>query len=78
MDKNKELKELHPKGRILRLKQGYNPNSSSIGSMIYAVPVAMLSASIAFGAVSGVIYSAFNKRNEEDKTKADQTPEEPS
>ena len=50
-----------PKGKILRVKLGYNPNSSSIGSMIFALPVAMLSAAVAFGTVSGQIFSAFAK-----------------
>jgi hypothetical protein len=26
------------KGNILRLKQGYNPNSSSVGSVIFVLP----------------------------------------
>ncbi len=30
---NKEMQDKH-KGRILRLKKGYNPNSSSVGSQI--------------------------------------------
>jgi len=54
-----------PKGKILRLKTGYNPNSSSIGTMVFAIPVAMLSAAVAFGAASGVIFSAFAKKNGE-------------
>ena len=27
-----------PAGRILRLKYGYNPNSSSIGTIVFALP----------------------------------------
>ncbi len=50
------------KGEILRVKLGYNPNSSSIGTMIFAMPVAMLSAAVAFGTVSGLIFSAFSKK----------------
>lgn len=52
----------NPKGKILRVKLGYNPNSSSIGSMIFVMPVAMLSAAVAFGTVSGLIFSAFSKK----------------
>lgn len=52
----------NPKGKILRVKLGYNPNSSSIGSMIFVIPVAMLSAAVAFGTVSGLIFSAFSKK----------------
>jgi hypothetical protein len=54
------------KGRILRVKQGYNPNSSSIGSMIFVLPVSMLAATVCFGAISGVIMSAAVKRKASD------------
>ena len=43
--------------KILRVKQGYNPNSSSIGSIIFVMPAALLGITAAFGAVSGVIMS---------------------
>lgn len=39
--------DIHPKGRILRVKSGYNPNSSSVGSNIPAF--------LAFAAGSGVL-----------------------
>jgi len=45
------------KGKILRVKQGYNPNSSSIGSIIFVLPAALLGMTAVFGAVSGVIMS---------------------
>jgi hypothetical protein len=48
-----------PRGRILRLKEGYNPNSSSMGSIVFALPVVMLGASVLFGAAAGLIASAF-------------------
>lgn len=56
-----------PSGKLLRLKQGYNPNSSSIGTMIFAMPMAALTAAVAFGTASGLIYSAFTngKKNPE-------------
>jgi len=43
------------KGRILRVKPGYNPNSSSMGSVIFALPAAMLGVTVAFGVVSSLI-----------------------
>ena len=46
------------KGRILRVKSGYNPNSSSMGSMIFVLPASLLAATICFGTVSGMILSA--------------------
>lgn len=58
------------KGKILRIKQGYNPNSSSIGSTVFALPAALLGITAAFGVVSGVIMSAFMK---DKKTKAAKT-----
>ena len=52
------------KGRILRVKRGYNPNSSSLGSEFFAVfvlPAGLLAATAGFGAVSGLIMSALIK-----------------
>jgi hypothetical protein len=51
------------KGKILRVKQGYNPNSSSMGSIVFTLPAAILAATVGFGAVSSVIMSAFIKRD---------------
>ena len=44
-----------PKGKILRVKQGYNPNSSSMGSIIFVLPAAMLAVTAVFGALSGLL-----------------------
>jgi hypothetical protein len=52
------------KGRILRVKLGYNPNSSSMGSMIFVFPAALLAVTVGFGAISGIIMSAFIKRSD--------------
>jgi hypothetical protein len=46
------------KGRILRVKQGYNPNSSSIGSVIFSMSVAVVPVSILFGMVAGALSTA--------------------
>jgi len=54
------------KGRILRVKHGYNPNSSSLGSEFFAVfvvPASLFAVTIGFGAVSGMIFSAFMRTN---------------
>jgi hypothetical protein len=48
-----------PKGRILKLKLGYNPNSSSVGSGVYVLPILLLGVSVLFGAVAGLISAAF-------------------
>jgi hypothetical protein len=60
------------KGRILRVKQGYNPNSSSMGSIVYTLPAALLAVTVGFGAVSSIILSAFLK-NTDKKAKADES-----
>jgi hypothetical protein len=46
-------------GRILRLKQGYNPNSSSIGTIVFMMPAALLGVTAAFGTAAGLICAAF-------------------
>jgi hypothetical protein len=48
------------RGRILRLKQGYNPNSSSIGTIVFAMPAALLASTVAFGAAAAYITSALS------------------
>ena len=65
------------KGRILRVKQGYNPNSSSMGSIVYMLPATLLAITVGFGAISGAILSAFIKcddtPDQNDKNKAKQS-----
>jgi len=48
---------VNQQGKVLRVKQGYNPNSSSVGSVIFVMPAALLGITAAFGAVSGIIMS---------------------
>jgi len=39
------LKRVPPhagRGRVLRVKQGYNPNSSSLGSIVFSMPAALI------------------------------------
>lgn len=65
----------HEQGNILRVKQGYNPNSSSIGSVIFVLPAALLGITAVFGAVSGMIMSTLMADNEKN-TKNINTPTE--
>jgi len=58
-----KLSDKNTKGKILRVKQGYNPNSSSMGSMVFSLPAVLLAVTVGFGAVSGIIMSAFIKRD---------------
>lgn len=50
------------KGQIFRVKHGYNPNSSSMGSLIYALPVSMMAVTGGFALVSALILTAFVKK----------------
>lgn len=61
-------------GRILKVKQGYNPNSSSMGSIIFAFPTAMLAVTAAFGMAAGALASVFVKEDAEPHGKADAGP----
>jgi len=54
-------------GKILRVKQGYNPNSSSIGSIVFAIPTMLLVSSAIFGTASAVIFAKFMKKTEDNK-----------
>lgn len=64
------------KGKILRLKQGYNPNSSSMGSIVFALPAALLVVTSAFGLASGIIMSAFMKDKDKSHAKKDPAPDQ--
>ena len=47
------------RGRILRVKKGFNPNSSSIGSVIFALPTSLMAVTIGFSIVSAVLLPYF-------------------
>jgi len=57
------------KGKILRVKLGYNPNSSSMGSIIFILPAALLAITAGFGTISGIIMSAFLKKSDKKEEK---------
>jgi hypothetical protein len=77
-DNHKDNLVLPAKGKILRVKIGYNPNSSSIGSMVFAIPAAMLGVAVGFGTLSGIIVSAFSKKSGTDESEKQETPIEPA
>ena len=54
------------RGRILRVKTGYNPNSSSMGSIVFALPVALIGLTAGFSVLSGLILPHFVKKPDED------------
>ncbi len=45
------------RGKILKIKQGYNPNSSSMGSIVFVLPAIMFAVFITAGAVLGALSS---------------------
>ena len=65
-----------PKGRILRVKQGYNPNSSSIGSVVFTMSAAVIPATVILGMAAGAISTAILNRvgKREDGTTGDPSP----
>jgi hypothetical protein len=62
------FKKKKPKGKILRVKQGYNPNSSSMGSIVFVLPAILLVITVIFGALSG-LFGSILARNIEDPDK---------
>lgn len=51
--------------QVLRLKLGYNPNSSSLGSVVFGVPTSLLAAAALLGAAAGAIAAAVVQREPE-------------
>ncbi|MBW2526862.1 MAG: hypothetical protein JRI23_21945 [Deltaproteobacteria bacterium] len=49
-------------GRVLRLKLGYNPNSSSIGTIVFGMPAALLGLTLAFGATAALLSTGLIRR----------------
>ena len=71
-----EFKNAAPrKSKILRLKVGYNPNSSSIGSIVYLFSTKYLVFLSSFGLVTGLIFSFFSKGKRDQKDTEDKKDE---
>ena len=51
----KKQKVVLPKG-VLKIKTGYNPNSSSIGTVIYSFPLVYIAISAAVAVLIALIY----------------------
>jgi hypothetical protein len=56
------MKAAENPGRILRIKHGFNPNSSSIGSIIFALPVSLMAATVGFSVISGLVLQYFIRK----------------
>ena len=68
LDPSRKIDPMTPKrGKILRLKVGYNPNSSSIGSVVYLFSTKYLVFLSSFGLVTGLIFSFFGRGKRDSK-----------
>ena len=54
------------RGAVLALKEGYNPNSSSLGSIVFSYPEAFLLAPVIAGTVTAAAIAWFNKKSDQD------------
>jgi len=59
------------KGRILRVKEGYNPNSSSIGSVVFSIPSMVTFSTLAFSAFASLIFNKYLKNDNRKKNVKD-------
>lgn len=57
------------KGKILKIKLGYNPNSSSIGTDIIIFFVSFTAASAVFNTIATYITRIFNKNEDAENIK---------
>lgn len=67
--KKKKSKRRKSKGKILRVKQGYNPNSSSMGSIVFVLPAVLLAISVIFGAFAGLLGFVLNRHIDDPGTR---------
>jgi hypothetical protein len=49
------MHEQTSRGRILRVKRGYNPNSSSMGTLLVAFPCALFGSAVLFNTVASLV-----------------------
>ncbi|MFO7900136.1 MAG: hypothetical protein R6V58_13885 [Planctomycetota bacterium] len=63
------------KGRVLRVKEGFNPNSSSLGSIVFSIPTALMAAPVVLGAAAAWIGSGAPKPKEATATAGPQEQE---
>ncbi len=58
-------------GRILRIKEGYNPNSSSMGSIVFHLPASLIGITAAYGVLSSILIPGLIKKMEKKLKKND-------
>jgi len=69
------MKRIPLRGRVLRLKLGYNPNSSSIGTIVFGMPAALLGLTVAFGASAALLSAGLMHRPARSGDEPDPAPE---
>jgi hypothetical protein len=50
------------KGKILRVRQGFNPNSSSLGTVVFSFKAAMLALPVLFSTAGAIIMARAEAR----------------
>jgi hypothetical protein len=48
-------RDARQKGRVLKVKLGFNPNSSSVGTVLLVFPMALFTASIIFAGITSLL-----------------------
>ena len=69
------LEQVEPptgRGRVLRVKEGYNPNSSSLGSIVFSVPAALIAVPALLAAAAAWIAARYAETGETEEKKEEQ------
>jgi hypothetical protein len=56
------------KGRVLRIKEGFNPNSSSLGSIVFSIPAAIIATPVILAGAAAWIASSLAQENSTEKS----------
>jgi len=66
------LPKYRGKGKVLRVKQGYNPNSSSLGSVVFSFPAALIAVPVLLSATAAFIFTRIiNKKTDSEENNDD-------
>lgn len=71
----KNIPEYKGKGKVLRVKEGYNPNSSSLGSIVFSFPVALLAVPIVLSTAAALIAVKFTTNSEKESEEKNEEQE---
>jgi len=51
------------RGRVLRVKEGFNPNSSSLGSVIFSIPAALVVAPVLLAGAAALLAARMARKD---------------